>query len=357
MITSSNHLSRNFFEKKPHAIAPLGIRLNQRVCDIGINMKHIAIQRQPSIPVWCLKSGIFNFDLQILGKKSDVPPHEYISKYNEFISRHENYTRFYTDGSKYDTKVAAAAVCENSIMARRLPDNSTIFSAEIHAINLALNMMKNRRGHMFMIFSDSLSSLIALQNRQWSNSLVLETLEKIHDLIAHGISVVLVWLPSHVGIKGNTDADTAAKAALAAPPDNISVPHSDFRHHIHEYFKSKWQSIWDSQIDNKLHKIKPNIGITYFGNQLDRRKEQVLHRLRIGHTYLTRAFLLRRESKPLCATFNCQLSVEHILLSCRDYDNIRSLYFNVSTLDELFEKTSSLQIVDFIKDIGLYKKI
>jgi len=75
---------KKLFEKKPHAIAPLGIRLNQRICDIGISMKHIAIQRQPSIPVWCLKSGIFNFDLQILGRKSDVPPHEYISKYNEF---------------------------------------------------------------------------------------------------------------------------------------------------------------------------------------------------------------------------------------------------------------------------------
>ena len=203
----------------------------------------------------------------------------------------------------------------------------------------------------------TLSSLIALQNREWSNPLVLESLEKIHDLIVDGSTIVFVWLPSHVGIKGNTDADTAAKAALAAPPDNISVPHSDYRQHIHEHFKSKWQSIWDSQIDNKLHKIKTNIGITYFGNQLDRRKEQILHRLRIGHTYLTHAFLLRRESKPLCATCNCELSVEHILLSCRNNDSIRNLYFNVSTLHELFEKCSSLQILDFIKDIGLYKNI
>jgi len=208
-----------------------------------------------------------------------------------------------------------------------------------------------------MIFSASLSSLIAIQNRLWSNPLVLETLEKVHDLIVHGKSVVFVWLPSHVGIKGNTDADTAAKAALTTTPDNISVPHSDFRQQINQYFKSKWQSIWDSQIDNKLHKIKPKIGITYFGNQLDRRKEQILHRLRIGHTYLTHAFLLKRENTPLCATCNCLLTVEHILLSCRAYDNIRNLYFKVSTLNELFEKTSSLQILDFIKDIGLYQKI
>jgi len=57
----------------------------------------------------------------------------------------------------------------------------------------------------------------------------------------------------------------------------------------------------------------------------------------LSHLHL-HAFLLRRESKPLCETCNCQLSVEHDLLSCKDYDNIRSLYFNFSTLYELFEK-------------------
>jgi len=55
------------------------------------------------------------------------------------------------------------------------------------------------------------------------------------------------------------------------PKRKIMSPHSDFRQHIHRYFKSKWQTIWDSQIDNNLHKVKPNIGITYFRSQLDRR--------------------------------------------------------------------------------------
>jgi len=33
---------KKMFEKKPHAIAPLGIRMNERVCDIDVGMKHIA---------------------------------------------------------------------------------------------------------------------------------------------------------------------------------------------------------------------------------------------------------------------------------------------------------------------------
>jgi len=110
------------------------------MCDIVINMKHIAVQRLPSIPLWCLKSGTFNFDLQLLGKKSEVSLHIFIGKYNDLVSEYKNYMHIFADGSKYDTKVAAATVCENNSCARRLPDNSSIFSAEIHAINLALNL-------------------------------------------------------------------------------------------------------------------------------------------------------------------------------------------------------------------------
>jgi len=94
----------------------------------------------------------------------------------------------------------------------------------------------------------SLSSLIAIQNRVWDNLLVFETLEKIHNFTVNGKTVVCVWLPSHVGIKGNSDADIAAKTALTAAPALLS--HYDFLQHIHQYFKSKWQTIWDSQIDN-----------------------------------------------------------------------------------------------------------
>jgi len=48
----------------------------------------------------------------------------------------------------------------------------------------------------------------------------------------------------------------------------IMSPHYDFRQHIHQYFKSKWQTIWDSQIDNKLPKMSPHIGVTYLGVNL-----------------------------------------------------------------------------------------
>ena len=54
------------------------------------------------------------------------------------------------------------------------------------------------------------------------------------------------------------------------------------------------------------------------------RKEQViLDRLRIGHTRLTHSFLLKGEPPPECTTCECQLTIQHILVDCIEYDFIR----------------------------------
>jgi len=36
----------------------------------------------------------------------------------------------------------------------------------------------------------------------------------MRDLLSGGISIVFMWVPSHVGLAGNLVADIAAKAAL-----------------------------------------------------------------------------------------------------------------------------------------------
>jgi len=69
--------------------------MKQHMCDIGINMKPIDVQRLPSL--WYLKFGTFNFDLQLLCKKSELAPHIFISKYNKLVSEHKNYLHIFTD--------------------------------------------------------------------------------------------------------------------------------------------------------------------------------------------------------------------------------------------------------------------
>ena len=71
----------------------------------------------------------------------------------------------FTDGSKVDEKVAAAAVssvASNSPFSCRLRDHSSIYTAELQAVLFALKQAYQSRERKFMIFSDSLSALQAL---------------------------------------------------------------------------------------------------------------------------------------------------------------------------------------------------
>ena len=83
----------------------------------------------------------------------------------EITSRHQNHVQIFTDGSKVDEKVAAAAVssvASNSPLSCRLRDHCSIYKTELQAIVLALKQAYQSQESKFMIFSDSLSALQAL---------------------------------------------------------------------------------------------------------------------------------------------------------------------------------------------------
>ena len=65
-----------------------------------------------------------------------------------------------------------------------------------------------------------------------------------------------------MGIKGNTLADAAAKAAHTAPISPMSIPHSDTKHVVSTYIKSLCQEKWNNETRNKLHHFQPLNGIT-----------------------------------------------------------------------------------------------
>ena len=177
---------------------------------------------------------------------------------------------------------------------RRLPANASIFSAEIKAIDLALDHIEQSRNTDFIIFSDSLSVLQSLNNRHIENPLLLDILLKHNDL-AELNNIVFCWLPSHVGIKGNEKADMAAKSALTLHISDLKIPYTDIKPCINTYLHDKWQISWNAAVFNKLHSIKPSLGEWQPSYRIDRKEEVTLARIRIGHTFITHSFLLKGE--------------------------------------------------------------
>ena len=81
-----------------------------------------------------------------------------------------------------------------------MPDNASIFSAEIKAIGLALNHIEQERNTDFIIFSDSLSVLQSLHNCHIENPLLWDVLLKHNDL-ADLNHIVFVGFPVMLGLK------------------------------------------------------------------------------------------------------------------------------------------------------------
>jgi len=187
------------FDSRPHIIPTLGLRLKQQLDETAIQLNNIARFSYPTTPLWALRTAIFVYDIHDIGKKADTQPDLYIAKYHELQSILCDYTKIFTDGSKDGSLVVAAAVSTATNLSCRLPDNSSIFSAEAYAILLATDIIKSSIGTKFVIFSDSLSCLQAIQNRLWDNPIILNLLNSLHTLIAAGASIIFVWLPSHVG--------------------------------------------------------------------------------------------------------------------------------------------------------------
>ena len=60
------------------------------------------------------------------------------------------------------------------------------------------------------------------------------------------------------------------------------------------------------------------------------------YKFRISHTFITHSFLLKGEDLPLCIPCQEPFSMKHILLECTDFRIIRSRFFRVNSLNELF---------------------
>ena len=166
----------------------------------------------------------------------------------------------YTDGSKFEGQVGAGLfiLMENTPPIRdkfRLPDECTVFQAEVLAIREAAKLLVDTPNlKRVKFFVDSQAALRALQNIIVKSKLVLKTVLYLNRIQAQ--SIVFVWTKAHIGTAGNEEADVLAKAGTKATPIlPVPLPANDLDGDVKACIRKKWDSQWKLHRDCRQSKL------------------------------------------------------------------------------------------------------
>ena len=116
------------------------------------------------------------------GEKSDAMWH--VPQYREHVSGvYSDHVAIFTDGSKTDQGVGAAAVAPNQTKTPSLPKTASVFTAKLRAINMALSIVEVGTGENYVIFTDSLSTLYSLTDCNTNNCISRRIQYKVHGVL------------------------------------------------------------------------------------------------------------------------------------------------------------------------------
>ena len=179
------HISQDIidlYDNKPNAIRSFGLRIAPLLTSANINKEQIETHSVPEIPSWCIRKPKIDLSLHS-EKKSESNPHLLKQNFHDLQSFYSDHEHICTDGSEDGEKVGCAAAKYDDCKQIRIPDGSSVFTAEAKAIDLALDFVNTcTYTDKFVIFSDSLSVLQALNHTSSKNSQIQHLLLKHHEI-------------------------------------------------------------------------------------------------------------------------------------------------------------------------------
>ena len=242
----------------------------------------------------------------------------------------------------------------NLIYCWKLDNKHSVVSSELFAIYKALCFIEPNPTNNIIILSDSKTALLLIKNShpKTYKNIVYYIQLKILQINNSG-NIHLHWVKGHHGVAGN---DIADKAANMAHNNNrteaFPLTHSENLSIIKAAAFVQWKQYWEFNVqstntgtflfnlrDGDIQKTK------FIFNQLKRRDQVLLTRLRIGHagvnSYLARFHIIAEQD---CS--NCGHSIgdfEHYFLYCPTFDEER--YQLESSINQLGLDAINLKIL------------
>jgi ribonuclease HI len=347
--------------KNDTMIKPLSCRISQHIETekIPFNERQVLSSVELAFPVWETPHINTDLELSFLSEQSDSSTTMLNSFLQHRDQKYKDYNEIYTDGSKKGKRVGCAVIKKGRNPVRcRLPDYSTVYSAELFAIKVAIQYTFISSIKKHVIFTDSEAAVKTFQNLNCVHPYVAEAFNILHKNQYKEKTIVLCWIPSHVGIQGNELADREAKKALQSASMLSKIPFTDLKPMTTEYCNKLHQSRWEEEPSNKLYNIQNDLKHMPSPNFEYRSDETRFYRCLIGHTKITHSFLFEREEIPQCNTCQLPISIKHIFTECISYQHQQQQYLqNKQSLSNIFLELPSENIIAFLKESDLYYKV
>ena len=312
---------------RPSLPKPFGFRAASIMTELSIPSTPVCPFRIPRVGYWQFPD--ISLCSPVVDCKRNLPSPVSHDLFLEHSSAHSATIPVFTDGSKSDTGVGFGVVFPSFSRGGSLPSIASVFTAELSAIVLALQIIFTLPVSSFTIFSDSRSVLSALRSfHSLFNPLVLSALEWVYLLHQRGYRIGFCWVPGHVGVYGNERADSLAREAAARPAPPSPVPFRDMFPSIRQAVAAAWQLRWNSHVaTSKMGELTKYVVPPWnYSHVRDRRAQTLLARLRLGHTRLTHSYLMSRDHVPYCDDCLVPLTVRHILVECPSLIDLRHRY-------------------------------
>nr|XP_054928105.1 uncharacterized protein LOC129385499 [Dermacentor andersoni] len=223
----------------------------------------------------------------------------------------EGWLQEFTDGSVMpDGSAAATCVINARAISRqcRLPFPMSSTAAELVGLRLAAALLAGdppaRPVAVLCVSKQALQSLSNCHRAGMTGTLLAA---KFSALASSGVSVSFHWLPSHVDIAGNEEADTLAKAAhhAGATLTRAVAPSDYWRPRLKKLLRTIHPG--PRVAKGKGPKLLPESGLT-------RRDRATLLRLRTGCTWTAaRRHAIGRRVSPSCRRCGDPETLEHLI--------------------------------------------
>ncbi|XP_075540141.1 uncharacterized protein LOC142575064 [Dermacentor variabilis] len=229
---------------------------------------------------------------------------------------HGGLLQVYIDGSVMLDTGSSTAACVVPALRKsrqcRLPDHATSTAAEVAGLHLAVDVLAQELpATPVTIYCDSKAALLSLQRPERASIRVGLLSNRLMALQEAGCSVSLRWLPAHVGIPGNEEADALAKHDCVVPASS-AVTASDFTSHRLR------RHLLACHPDKQISLGRPPRPLPQ--RCLARKGTSLLLRLRISCCWTgSRRHRHGLIASPACASCGEPQTLEHLLLACPAY--------------------------------------